>query len=157
MPLQIREFQVTRPEVSKQEPIVQTTKSMLTITKNLENTKQFQQTPSINILPICHSTAKIFSERNEITSIESDCRLNFIKEKSIDSLINNSINTEQRPNSLTDMKNTLNIQLSEKQVSMKRKSPINEEEYVKNDLKRPMKFVSNLNGNYTKNSHLFRP
>lgn len=154
MPLQIREFQVTRPEVSKQEPIVQTTKSMLTITKNLENTKQFQQTPSINILPICHSTAKIFSERNEITSIESDCRLNFIKEKSIDSLINNSINTEQRPNSLTDMKNTLNIQLSEKQVSMKRKSPINEEEYVKNDLKRPMKFVSNLNGNYTKNSHL---
>lgn len=129
MPVRIREYQIPNPVVSKQEPIVQITKPILTLTDS-ENKNHFQHTPHFNQLPISHSTSKPAMN------------------------IKASMNTEQRPNSLTDMKNTLNIQLTEKQISMKRKSPINEEEFVKNDLKRPMKFVSNLNGNYNKNSNL---
>lgn len=51
-------------------------------------------------------------------------------------------------NSLVDMKNTLNIQGAGvvDSISLKRKSPMNEEDLIKNDIKKPFPNNNRMNG-----------
>lgn len=140
MPIHLREFTIQSAVQAK--PQTQTPdKSMLTLTNNLASSQQQQ---------LSATKTNIFSSENNIIMQEDrSCEESGNVAENILSSSKNNIHNLIN-NSLVDMKNTLNIQGAGvvDSISLKRKSPINEEDLIKNDIKKPFPNNNRMNGKW---------
>lgn len=153
MPIYIKEYNIqtsrSKEEIGQNH---ESTNAIHTLTNRIPFNNN--QTVVQNIVPSNQTNLKMNSENLSVVNADlaaTNYTNNTSSTKTITSLINNSLVTN---NNLVDMKNALNIQGSKEGSTLKRKSPISEEELlVKNDLsKKP--FINRLNGSYNSKSNL---
>ena len=147
LPIYLREYTIQSAIETKSQPQA-SDKSMLTLTNNLANNRNpvlNQPSPSFESVLNQSTLAKTKSENiseeesSKFVANNNNNPLNNSNSKNIHTLINNS---------LVDMKNTLNIQGAGAvdNITLKRKSPISEEELIKSDIKKPFVAGNRMNG-----------